>query len=784
MHDNAHPKKQPPLDLLLLGALQRANLEAVESGDTGPALRQLLQGFLALLDIDGIAVFAAPEGHRTLCLATAGDSEELEACCDAVLAAREPRSLLSPQPHRGFPLLFRDRTIGALAIVPSAVRPASFDVERVKALLPVLTGWVRLHTRLADQNSMLEDLRDSERRYRGLVEVCNELILSVRADGRILFVNAEWRRALHLDGVPCEGRSIFDYLHPDSLQHCRAAFDQAARGKPMRGVEVVFRSHLGDKVVVEGDVLPQIVDGVVVATQAFFRDTTQQRASEAARVWSTAFLDQVVESAPEAIVFLGLDDRVQRLNSEFTRLFHYTASEALGRKIDELVVPPTLSVEGRELCQRAGQSEVVNVETVRRRKDGSELAVSLLATPIRVNDIHVATLCIYRDISERRQLEATLAQSQRMEAIGRLAGGISHDFNNLLMVITATTDMLLEKLEAGSTFRSDLNEIALASDRAVKLTGQLLAFSRRQVLSPLAMNVNDVVHEVAKMLSRLIGEDIRLVVRTAPDLGCVRADPTQIEQVLLNLALNARDAMQRGGLLTIATRDVWLDDTRSREWSLPKGNYVEIAVEDTGCGIPPHELDLIFEPFWSTKAVDGRGTGLGLSTAYGTVKQSDGAITVRSEVGKGSQFCVLLPRSDREAVETTAVQDAPPQGSAETILVVEDDQVIRSLVERALTNAGYRVFAASTAPDAVSLMNQHRDEIALLFTDVIMPETSGPELAAQLREIKPVLRVLYTSGHADDRVFKLTGALDSAHFLAKPYTLSILVERVRRALDA
>ena len=631
---------------------------------------------------------------------------------------------------------------------------------------------------------MLEDLRDSERRYRGLVEVCNELILSVRADGRILFVNAEWRRALHLDGVPCEGRSIFDYLHPDSLQHCRAAFDQAARGKPMRGVEVVFRSHLGDKVVVEGDVLPQIVDGVVVATQAFFRDTTQQRASEAARVWSTAFLDQVVESAPEAIVFLGLDDRVQRLNSEFTRLFHYTASEALGRKIDELVVPPTLSVEGRELCQRAGQSEVVNVETVRRRKDGSELAVSLLATPIRVNDIHVATLCIYRDISERRQLEATLAQSQRMEAIGRLAGGISHDFNNLLMVITATTDMLLEKLEAGSTFRSDLNEIALASDRAVKLTGQLLAFSRRQVLSPLAMNVNDVVHEVAKMLSRLIGEDIRLVVRTAPDLGCVRADPTQIEQVLLNLALNARDAMQRGGLLTIATRDVWLDDTRSREWSLPKGNYVEIAVEDTGCGIPPHELDLIFEPFWSTKAVDGRGTGLGLSTAYGTVKQSDGAITVRSEVGKGSQFCVLLPRSDREAVETTAVQDAPPQGSAETILVVEDDQVIRSLVERALTNAGYRVFAASTAPDAVSLMNQHRDEIALLFTDVIMPETSGPELAAQLREIKPVLRVLYTSGHADDRVFKLTGALDSAHFLAKPYTLSILVERVRRALDA
>ena len=164
--------------------------------------------------------------------------------------------------------------------------------------------------------------------------------------------------------------------------------------------------------------------------------------------------------------------------------------------------------------------------------------------------------------------------------------------------------------------------------------------------------------------------------------------------------------------------------------------------------------------------------------------QSDGAITVRSEVGKGSQFCVLLPRSDREAVETTAVQDAPPQGSAETILVVEDDQVIRSLVERALTNAGYRVFAASTAPDAVSLMNQHRDEIALLFTDVIMPETSGPELAAQLREIKPVLRVLYTSGHADDRVFKLTGALDSAHFLAKPYTLSILVERVRRALDA
>ncbi|MEQ1631104.1 MAG: PAS domain S-box protein [Planctomycetota bacterium] len=780
MHDDAKTSRRPAAELLL-SVLQRANLAAVESQDTAAPLIQLLQGLQALLEVEGIAVFATPFGGTVTCLATAGDGRGLGDCCERVITTRSVQHFEEPR-RSAFPLDFGGRTIGVLAFAPNGAWSAETD-DRVFALVPVLAGWVRLQERLQGQRAMLDGLRGSERRYRSLVEVCNELIQSVDADGRILFVNAEWRRALHLDGVSVEGRSIYDFLHPDSLERCREAFAHAFAGKVLRGLEVAFRNHLGDKVVVEGDVLPQVVDGAVVSTQAFFRDVTQQRASEAERAWSTALLDQVVEGSPEAMVFLGLDERVQRVNPEFTRLFGYTPREAIGRRIDELVVPASHVLEGRDYCRRAAHAEVVNIETVRRRKDGSEFAVSLLATPIQLGGRQVATLCIYRDISERKRLEASLARAQRMEAVGRLAGGISHDFNNLLTVINATTDMLLEEVGLDSSARKDLDEIARAGERAATLTRQLLAFSRKQVLQPVVMNLNDVVHEVAKMLSRLIGEDIRLVVRASPDLGCVKADPTQIEQVLLNLALNARDAMPRGGHLTIATQDVLLDAAQARELGLQPGTYVELTVEDTGCGIPAHELDLIFEPFWSTKAADGRGTGLGLSTVYGIVQQSDGAITVKSELGNGSRFRVLLPRDAGTVPEQETSHTAPRQGFAETVLVVEDDQVIRSLVERALKNAGYLVLVASNAADALSLLDRHGDQIALLFTDVVMPEISGPELAARMRAVLPKLRVLFTSGYADDRVFEMAGALDSTHFLPKPYTFSSLAGKVREVLD-
>lgn len=636
----------------------------------------------------------------------------------------------------------------------------------------------------AERRQTASERHKADQLCRSLVELSNDLIQSVGRDGRILFANATWKRTLGIEGVSVEGRSILEFLHPDSLEHCGVAMQQVFAGAPLHRVNFAFRGPLGSKISVEGDVMPRVEDGVVTATQGFFRRVFAPGETAAESAWRLQVHDEAFEGSPEALIYLGTDGLVQRVNHEFTRLFGYTNEEATGRSIDQLVVPDRLRSEGADLCRRAGVSEIISIDTVRRAKNGEEIDVSLLATPLRVNGRQVAIQCIYRDIRDRKRLEAQLARSQRMEAIGRLAGGISHDFNNLLTVIQSTADMLFEELPQQSAAREEVHEIARAADRAAGLTRQLLAFSKRQTLAPVAMSLNDCAADVVRMLRRLIGEDIEVVTSLASGLGTVIADPSQIEQVLMNLAINARDAMQNGGKLTVATFNVELDERTAQLLSLPAGSYVELRVDDTGTGIAPELLDRIFEPFFSTKSESGRGTGLGLSTVYGIVQQSHGAIEVKSQVGKGSSFRVFLPRSDETKRQQNQTASALDAGRAETVLVVEDDHAIRALVERALAKAGYRVLAAESSAEALAVAEQHDGTIHLLFTDVVMPEGNGPELAQQLLKSRPTMRVLFTSGYADDKVFEATGTPKAAQFLAKPYSFTGLARKVREALDA
>ena len=419
-----------------------------------------------------------------------------------------------------------------------------------------------------------------------------------------------------------------------------------------------------------------------------------------------------------------------------------------------------------------------------KKKDGTLIDVEITAHDLTFYG-RPAQLVLAYDVTERRSLEEQLRQSQKLEAVGQLAGGVAHDFNNLLTVITGYSDLSLRRLAKDNPLRSNLEEIKKAGERAASLTRQLLAFSRKQVLQPKVLYLNAIVADVDKMLRRLIGEDIDPLTVLEPTLGQIKADPGQIEQVILNLAVNARDAMPQGGKLTIETANVYLDNQYVRgHTAIRPGNYVMLAVSDTGCGIDAETQVRMFEPFFTTKE-QGKGTGLGLSTVYGIVTQSGGNIWVYSEVGKGTTFKIYLPRIDgvgemREARDTSTEL---PQGR-ETVLLTEDEAQVRQMIRAILEMSGYQVLEASSGDEALAIYKQHEGQIDLIVTDVVMPQMSGRELAQSLELLHPGIKVLYMSGYTDDAIVR-HGLLDQEiAFLQKPFTPDALMRKVRDVLDA
>ncbi|MGA8182825.1 MAG: response regulator, partial [Terriglobia bacterium] len=385
---------------------------------------------------------------------------------------------------------------------------------------------------------------------------------------------------------------------------------------------------------------------------------------------------------------------------------------------------------------------------------------------------------------ERGRLQEQLQQSQKLEAIGRLAGGLAHDFNNLLTVISGYSQLILDRLSSADPLRSPLIQIKEAGDRAATLTRQLLAFSRKQVLAPQVLDLNCIVANMNKMLPRLIGEDVELVVVHSPGLGCVKADPGQIDQVIMNLAVNARDAMPQGGKLIIETANVELDESYShnRPVVVP-GAYVMLAVSDTGTGMSPRLQSRIFEPFFTTKE-QGKGTGLGLATVYGIIKQSDGYIWVYSEPGKGTTFKVYLPRVEEAAQRVKKKGGAGhTAGGSETILLVEDNESVRTFVRSVLEPKGYKLLVAGGSEDALKVAENHDGPIHLLLTDVVMPRMGGPELAARLAPLCPEVKVLYMSGYTDDTIVHHGVLTPATHFLQKPFVTETLIRKIREVLD-
>jgi len=389
------------------------------------------------------------------------------------------------------------------------------------------------------------------------------------------------------------------------------------------------------------------------------------------------------------------------------------------------------------------------------------------------------------DRAKHRLLEEQLRQAQKMEAIGRLAGGVAHDFNNLLTVISGYTQLMLVRIPPGDDLRKDVEEVAKAGERAASLTSQLLAFSRKQILAPRVLNLNEAVSETKKLLERLIGEDIELVTLLDLDLGNAKADPGQIEQVIMNLAVNARDAMPKGGKLTLSTSNVVLDDSYVKENpGSQAGPHVFLAVSDSGIGMNSDTLSHLFEPFFTTKE-QGKGTGLGLSTVYGIVKQSGGSISVHSEPGRGTTFKAYLPRVDEPVGPVRKTGVAPNAGpkATGTVLLVEDEEAVRRLTHAVLRRNGYKVLVAGDGEEVLRTLQQHQGPIHLLLTDVVLPRLGGRDVALQVSQLRPEIKVLFMSGYSD-RAFVENGTLEPGMaFLPKPFTPEELLRKVREVLE-
>jgi two-component system cell cycle sensor histidine kinase/response regulator CckA len=525
-------------------------------------------------------------------------------------------------------------------------------------------------------------------------------------------------------------------------------------------------------------------DGTVVELRGTVHDITERKHAEDALRRSEAEYRSLVESAPLGIYRSTHDGRILTVNPAFVTMLGYAAAnEVLGLDLArDVYVDPTNRAELVALLEQVDKAQV---ETQWKRKDASIITVRLNLRRVRDPAGRVEySDGLVEDVTAQRSLENQFRQAQRLEAVGRLAGGVAHDFNNVLTAITGYSDLLLEELDPADPKRQDVEEIKAAAFRAAGLTRQLLTFSRKQVPETRVLDVNAVVENLEKMLRRLIGEDVKLEVSLGSGLGAVRADPGQLEQVIVNLAVNSRDAMPGGGCLTIETANVELDETHARDHAgASPGKYVVLAVTDTGIGMDAKIQSKIFDPFFTTKEF-GKGTGLGLSVVYGIVKQSGGFVWVSSEPGRGATFKVYLPRVD-ELVEAQAqapsVQGAA--GGSETVLVAEDDPSVREIVANVLTRKGYRVLRAPDGQTALAMARAQQGEIQLLVTDIVMPGMTGRQLAEAFAVARPGVRVLYISGYTDDAVVRQGVLAEGLPYLQKPFTPGALALKVREVLD-
>ena len=686
----------------------------------------------------------------------------------------------------GVPLKVKDRTIGVVV-----TQTYSQGVRYGPAELDILT-FVSSQMAMAIERKRVEDAwREQSELLQRIVDNIPVMLVFLDEQGRIQWGNREWTRTLGYEVAEARQRDIFTDLYPDPADRQRV---RESIGAPI-GLWTDFRTRTK-----RGALLDTIwanaprTGGGWLAIGMDVSD--RRRAEERYRSFIAQSSEGVsrLEIDPPVPISLSEEEQIDRLyggariaecNDAMARMYGYgEARELVGTLLSDLhnVTDPANREQIRAFI-RAGY-RVSDSETREHDREG-RARVFLNNVIGFIEDGHLVRVWgTQRDVTDQRHLEEQFRQSQKMEAVGQLAGGIAHDFNNLLTAILGNTQLLLRELPPGDSKRGDVEEIRKASERAASLTRQLLAYSRRQMLQPETLDLNGVVGEMDKMLRRLIGEHIVLATVLARDLGPVRADPNQIEQVIVNLAVNARDAMPEGGKLTIETANVDLDETFAQtHLGSVAGPYVMLAVTDTGVGMDATVRAHLFEPFFTTKEV-GRGTGLGLATVYGIVKQSGGYISVYSEIGRGSSFKIYLPRIATTADTPASPQRGGPARGTETVLVVEDEPAVLTLSRRALESQGYVVLAASDATAALRVVERHGGTIHMLVTDVVMPGLSGRELADQLAAQRPGIRVLYMSGYPGDAVVQHGGLPSGSAFLQKPFSPDSLARKVRDVLDA
>jgi PAS domain S-box-containing protein len=640
---------------------------------------------------------------------------------------------------------------------------------------------------ITERKQAQERLQQSERRFRQLAENINEVFWIMDPNkNELLYVSPAFEE---IWGQPCESLykrpdSYLQTIHPEDQESIRAARDRRRQGAHTDDEYRIVRPD-GSIRWIHDRAFPIREEGGSVSRIVGIAEniTERKRAQDALRESEERYR-LLFERNPQPMWVFDLETLAfLEVNDAAIHHYGYSREEFLRMTIKEIHSEEDLPALIQTISGLTPQHKEGGTWK-HRKKDGTSIDVEINSHELTFYD-RPAQIVLAYDVTERSFLEEQLRQSQKMEAIGQLAGGIAHDFNNLLTAITGYSELSMRRLRAEDPLLSNLHEIKKAGDRAASLTRQLLAFSRKQVLQPKVLDLNSVVSDLEKMLRRLIGEDIELCTVLEPKVGSIKVDPGQIEQIIMNLAVNARDAMPLGGKLIIETKNILLDDEYARKHiAVTPGPFVMLAVSDSGAGIDPKTQSHIFEPFLTTKEV-GKGTGLGLSTVYGIVRQSGGNIWVYSEVGLGTTFKIYLPRTD-ERLQAYKRDSGPEEflRGTETVLLTEDEEIVRKLACQVLRIYGYQVLDAANGDAALLICESHPAPIHLLITDVIMPGMSGRELATRLTELRPEMKVLYMSGYTDSAIVH-HGVLDEgANFIQKPFSTDVLAIRVREVLDA
>jgi PAS domain S-box-containing protein len=673
----------------------------------------------------------------------------------------------------------------------------TFDVTSTPLRDPngTFLGCIHVLRDISERNRDQQALRQSEEQLRMLLNSTAEAIYGLDREGNCTFCNPACLRLLgYRDPQDLLVRNMHKVMHhtradgtpyPEEECQIHMAFRE---GKRAHVVNEVFWRADGTCFPCEYWSYPIEKQGEIVGSVVTFLDISERNRAEAALRESEQKYRDFIENATFGIYRSSLQGDFLDVNPKLVSMLGYGSTEdLLSFNLEhDIYENPAERASAVRTYQSNGRSNGVEVNW--KKKDGKTITVRLCGRVVRSPDGQIKHFeVIAEDVTEKRTLEEQVRQAQKMEAMGRLAGGISHDFNNLLGVMIGYSDLALSSSSLDETSRHQLEQIKKAGHRAASLTRQLLAFSRKQVLTPRIIDLNSAVSETSKMLLRLLGEDIELITRLGTDLGHVKADPTQIEQVIMNLAINARDAMPEGGKLIIETTNTELDlgCAQRKHSDAQPGKYVLLSVSDTGIGMDKATQGRIFEPFFTTKA-RGKGTGLGLATVYGIIRQSGGYIWVYSEVGKGTAFKVFIPRVDEKLSEVHP-EVSIPMGSGSgsgTILLVEDEDALRELSHRLLESLGYSVIEAANGADAIRIAAQSVDPIRLLVTDVVMPGMSGRELAESLVARHSQLKVLYVSGHTDDVIVHYSILKPGVAFLQKPFTRDGLARKIQEALGA